>query len=156
MASHENQIRPTVKVSVLRGIDVIMRITAIILGGIFLFGFLRFSNVGGITFILILSHSALMFLCAASSIKYHRTLKAVTMVAALLACIDFFMRALPSLQREFYPPDIVLIYVAEFIVAIWFSYTLGFRKEGENAGWVTGAAGTTGNGSWGKKGKRGK
>lgn len=151
MANHESQNQSAQKVSVWSGIDVFMRIIAIILGVIFLAGFLRFSKVGSIPFILVLSHSALMFLCAASSIKYQRILKAATLVAALLACIDFFVRALPSLQREFYPPDIVLIYVAELIVAVWFTYTFIFRKGGENAGWFTGDVGAAVKGSWGKK-----
>jgi hypothetical protein len=37
------------------------------------------------------------------------------------------MRALPDLRHEKYPPDIVMIYVAELIIVIWF-----MRKQGKS------------------------
>src|SRR3989344_1925231 len=43
-------------------------------------------------------------------------------LTSLFVGVDFFMRELPYLQRDGYPFGIVVFYLIEFIVVIWFLY----------------------------------
>jgi hypothetical protein len=52
------------------------------------------------------------------------------LIALILAGIDFLIRALPALQYEQFPADIVALYVVETIIAIWFIGKHSFRPRG--------------------------
>jgi hypothetical protein len=51
------------------------------------------------------------------------------LIAVILAGIDFAIRALPALQYEQFPADIVAFYVVEVIITIWFIGKHGFRPN---------------------------
>lgn len=102
----------------LRGVDVAIRIIAFLLGVVFLFGYLRFPPLGHFSFIA-LSHAALLFAGAFIRDGTTRSARITVIVLSSIAMLDFFYRALPDLQKEYFPPDIVTIYFVEFIVVIW-------------------------------------
>lgn len=70
-----------------------------------------------------------MALCVVSPVRPSRVMRRALLIAAMLASIDFVVRALPDLQHENYPPDIVMFYLVELIIAVWF-----IRKHLSNKG----------------------
>lgn len=129
MALPENQPQSTRKLNVWNYLDVLLRVIAFFFGLVFLAGYHRFSKTIGFSIdMIILSHAVLMFLCVATPSRPSRAWLTGFLVAAVLASIHFIVRELPGLQREYYPLDIVLMDVAEFIIAIWFIYKYMYRN----------------------------
>jgi uncharacterized Tic20 family protein len=127
MALPENQLQPTHKVTAWGYLDMLLRFAAFFLGIAFLLGSLWAARDGSYPNITGLSQAALMFLCVVSPLRPSRLMLTALLIAVMLAGIDFAMRALPDLRHEKYPPDIVMIYVAELIIVIWF-----MRKQGKS------------------------
>ncbi len=120
MASPENKPQSARKITTRDCLGAFLRFAAFFLGVAFLLGSLWAARDGSYPNITGLSHAALMFLCAASPLRPSRIILTALLMSVVLAGIDFIVRGLPDLRHENYPPDIVMIYVAELIVVIWF------------------------------------
>lgn len=128
MAPPENQPeQPFRRITWLGSVDALLRVVAFFLGLAFLFGSLWAARDGSYPNITGLSQAALMFLCVVSPLRPSRLMLTALLITVTLAGIDFAMRALPDLRHENYPPDIVMIYLIELIVVIWF-----MRKQGKS------------------------
>lgn len=123
MAPPENQHQSLLKRNVRVTLDGSLRVIALFLGLTSLFGYHRFSKIIGVSMdLLILSHAVLMFLCVAMPSRFSRVWLTAMFASILFVGVDFFMRELPYLQRDGYPFGIVVFYLIEFIVVIWFLY----------------------------------
>ena len=107
-------------------LDVPFRLVALVMGLIALAAFHRFSLRIGLSIdLLIFSDAVLMFLCFASPLRPSRKWFRALLIAAILAGIYFLFRHLPSMKREDFPVDIVIMNFIEIGVAIWFVLRTG-------------------------------
>jgi hypothetical protein len=120
MTHPEDQPQPAHKITGWGYLDAFLRFAAFFLGLAFLLGSFWATREGNFPNITGLSQVVLMLLCAMSPFRPSRIMLTALLVSVVVAGIDFFVRALPELQHENYPPDIVMIYIAELIIAIWF------------------------------------
>lgn len=120
MALHENPAASSGKTTVPRYVDALLRVIASFLALVFLLGAFWQARDGTYPNITGLSQAALMFLCVASPLRPSIFMRVALLVAAIFAVFDFVVRALPGLRQENYPSDIVMIYFAELVIAIWF------------------------------------
>lgn len=122
MALPENRNPFIRKLSAMECVDALMRFAALLLGLSYLLGFLRVAHLRSDLglYILIVSHIALMFICVAFPTRHSRRMLIILLIVAVVAVVDFVVRALPALlQREDYLNDIVF-YGTEFIIVAWF------------------------------------
>ena len=123
MVPPENQYQSLFKRNVRVTFDGSLRVIALFLGLTSLAGYHRFSKIIGVSMdLLILSHAVLMFLCVVMPSRFSRVWLTALFASILFVGVDFFMRELPYLQREGYPFGIVVFYLIELIVVIWFLY----------------------------------
>jgi hypothetical protein len=107
-------------------LDVPFRLAALVMGLIALAAVNRFALKAGLSInLLILFEAVLMFLCFASPLRpSHKWFRAL-LIAAVPAGIYFFFRHLPSMIRQDFPVDIVIMNFIEIGVAIWFVLRTG-------------------------------
>lgn len=101
-------------------LEVLFRVVGLFLCAVFAVGSLWTGRDGTYPNLSGLSHSLLLLLCALSPARPSRALLVALLIALVLACIDFAIRALPALRSEQFPGDIVGLYVVELVIVIWF------------------------------------
>ena len=120
MVNPDNQSQSSGRTTASTYLDALLRIVALFLGFVFLIGALWSAKDGSYPNITGLSQAILMFVCVVSPRRPSRLMLVTLLIVAMVAGTDFVVRAVPSLRVEDYPTDVVLIYVAELVVAIWF------------------------------------
>ena len=109
-----------IRVPAKEDVDLFLRIVSAFLGLMFLMGALWASRDGRYLNITALYSAMAMFVCGMSPARPSPVALIVLTISTVLAGFDFVSRALPGLRDEGYPLDIVIFYLAEFVVIAWF------------------------------------